>query len=68
LAELQFYSNWQRPHGALNGKTPMQKATELGNLTPYGDDVGNNYDPKKEWLQYQNYQVDLKMKKLKGCP
>lgn len=68
LAEWQFYYNWQRPHGALNGKTAMQRAAELGNLTPYWDEVGDNYDPRKERLQYQNYQVDLKMRKLQGCP
>jgi transposase InsO family protein len=29
LEEWQFYDNWQRPHGSLNGKTPMGRSCEL---------------------------------------
>jgi transposase InsO family protein len=29
LACWQFFYNWQRPHSALNGKTPAQVSSEL---------------------------------------
>ncbi len=28
-------AEWQRPHGAQNGKTPRQKASELSGYTPF---------------------------------
>jgi len=68
LSERQFYYNWQRPHGSLNGKTPMQVAAELGEVTPLWEEVGQRYGPGKERIQSQNYQVDLEMKRLKECP
>lgn len=46
----------------------MQRAAELGNDTPLWEEVSKNYDLSKERLQYQNYQVDLQMRKLKECP
>lgn len=30
LAEWQHYYNWERPHSAHNGKTPMERYLELG--------------------------------------
>ena len=39
LSEWQFYYNWQRPHGSLNGKTPMQVAAELADATPLWEEV-----------------------------
>jgi len=68
LSEWQFYYNWQRPHGSLNGKPPMQVAGELAELTPLWEDVGREYRPGKERLQHQNYQVDFEVRKLKECP
>ena len=68
LAEWQFYYNWQRPHGSLNGKTPMQVAAKLADTTPLWEDVGRQYGPENERLQHQNYQVDLEVRKLKECP
>ena len=29
LAEWQHYYNWERPHSAHNGKTPMERYFEL---------------------------------------
>lgn len=68
LSEWQFYYNWQRLHGALNGKTPMQRAIELADATPLWEEVSANYDPAKERFQDRNYRVELQLKKLKGCP
>ena len=68
LSEWQFYYNWRRPHGALKGKTPMQKAAELGAVTPLWEDVSALYDPTKQRIQDRNYQLDLRLRKLKECP
>lgn len=67
LAEWQFYYNWRRPHGALNGKTPVERAHELSEITPYWDEIGARYDAAKERIQEKNYKYDLRLKKLKEC-
>jgi hypothetical protein len=46
----------------------MQRATELMKDTPYWDDVSALYNPTKERIQERNYQVDLRLRELKGCP
>ena len=70
LAEWQHYYNWRRPHGALNGKTPMQKDCDLTDSTPLWEEVFELYDQSKERIQERiqerNYRVDLQLKKLKG--
>lgn len=67
IAEWQFYYNWQRTHGSLNGKTPIEKVIELGDKTPYHQDVGDAYIVENERIREANYQVDLKLRELKGC-
>ena len=39
LTEWQHYYNWERPHSAHNGKTPMEHYFELAEKTPYSDAV-----------------------------
>lgn len=39
LTEWQHYYNWERPHSAHNGKTPMEHYFELTEKTPYSDAV-----------------------------
>jgi hypothetical protein len=34
--------------------------------TPFRDEVEALYDPSKEWIQHQNYRVDLELRKLKA--
>ncbi len=34
LTEWQHYYNWERPHSAHNGKTPMEHYFELAEKTP----------------------------------
>lgn len=63
----QFFYNWQRPHGSLEGKTPSQVLSSLSKKTPYWDDVVEKYDGKKERIQESNYQLDLAIRKLKRC-
>jgi len=65
LAEWQQYYNWDRPHSAHNGKSPMEKYFELSEETPLWEDVHKNYFSKSERIQNQNYKVDLEIQRLK---
>jgi transposase InsO family protein len=65
LQEWQHYYNWYRPHGALNGKIPMEKYFEVSGKTPCCDEVEAQYGPSEERFQNQNYCIDLKLRKLK---
>lgn len=66
LADFQHYYNWNRAHGAHNGKTPMERYFEESKKTPFWDEVVARYDPAKEHLRVQDYQYDLKLRKLRG--
>jgi transposase InsO family protein len=66
LAEWQHYYNWRRPHGALNGKTPIERVCELNEKTPFWDDVVKDYDQSRERIQERNYRVELRLRELKG--
>jgi transposase InsO family protein len=68
LAEWQHYYNWFRPHSALEGKSPEERRFELSSITPFWDEVEENYHPEKERLQVQNYYDDLCIRRLKQCP
>ena len=65
LQEWQHYYNWHRPHGSLNGMTPIEKYFEVSGQTPYWDEVESKYDQSKERFQERNYQLDLKLRELK---
>jgi len=43
----------------------MDKFSELSYKTPYWDDVYDSYNPQKEDFREQNYQMDLRLIKLK---
>ncbi len=66
LSQWQFFYNWQRPHGSLNGRTPSEIVAELGEKTPLSEDIYKNYNINNERLQIANYQDDLAIRKLKG--
>ncbi|WAW10400.1 IS481 family transposase [Oxalobacter vibrioformis] len=65
LAEWQHYYNWDRPHSAHNGKTPVDRFHELIDDTPFSEEVLENFYPEKERIQEQSYQRDLAVRKLK---
>ena len=67
LSEWQHYYNWFRPHSSLGGKSPDERCLELSSITPFWDEIEENYHPEKERLQVQNYRDDLRLRKLKGC-
>lgn len=62
IAELY---NWERPHGALLGKSPIDKVVQLSSKVLFWDDVDRMFNPAKERIQEQNYQLDLRARKLK---
>jgi transposase InsO family protein len=66
LAEWQHYYNWHRGHGAHNGRTPIDRYTELIDKIPLWEEVGRRHDPSRERIQEQNYQADLKVRKLEA--
>ncbi len=39
LGEWQHHYNWERPHEAHNGRTPMDKHFERSEQTPYWEDA-----------------------------
>ncbi len=65
LGYWQFYYNWNRPHGGLNGKTPSQVVSELINKTPLQEQVCDMYDLSKEHIQEANYYLEMKLRELK---
>lgn len=67
LPEWQHYYNWQRVHGSLKGRTPMEKVCDLLKETPLTEAVLNNYHQERERIQEPNYRLDLRIKKLKPC-
>jgi len=61
LQEWQHFYNWHRPHGSLNGISPMDKLFQLIDKTPLREDVEDKYDSSNERIQEQNYRTELKM-------
>ncbi|MHA3081858.1 integrase core domain-containing protein [Acinetobacter sp. ANC 5383] len=66
LAEWQHYYNWMRRHSALKGKTPMERYFELGEETPFSNEVQKQYNPSNERIQQANYKVDLEIARLRS--
>ena len=65
LAEWQHYYNWDRPHSAHGGRSPMERYFDLSDETPFSDEVAEYYQPSKERIQDANYKVDLELARLK---
>ncbi len=61
----QFYYNWHRPHGSLNGKSPIDITNELSQITPFSDEVAELYIPENEHIQLQNYRDEMALRELK---
>jgi hypothetical protein len=40
---------------------------ELSEVSPLWEEVEALYDPKKEYVQEPNYQVELALRRLKRC-
>ena len=68
LEEWQHYYKWDRPHGSLEGKTPIERLIELADRTLLWEEISAKFDPTKERLQEQSYRAELALRKLKRCP
>jgi transposase InsO family protein len=66
LAEWQHYYNWERPHSAHNGKSPMEKYFDVSDKTPFSDEIEEYYGLHNERIQLSNYKKDLEIARLKG--
>lgn len=67
LAEWQHYYNWDRPHSAHGGRSPMERYFDLSDQTPFSDEVSESYTASKERIQDANYKVDLELARLQRC-
>lgn len=65
LQEWQHYYNWERPHGSLTGKTPIDRLCECVDKIPLTEEVCANYEPEKEGFRERDYRFDSRLKKLK---
>lgn len=65
LTEWQHYYNWDRPHSAHKGKTPMESYLELSEETLISEEACSDYQPSKERIQEANYKFDLELARLK---
>jgi transposase InsO family protein len=61
LDEWQHFHNWDRPHGALHSKSPIDRVCELMPATPLSDEVSATYDASRERIRHQEYAVDLRI-------
>ena len=68
LALWQHAYNWDRPHSALGGKTPIDRVCELSDRTPLREEVDALYDQEREPIRHAEYAVDVALRKLKRCP
>ena len=59
LPEWQHYYNWDRPHGSLNGQTPIEKFHAKSEGTPFWGEVEAKCNPGIERFQVAHYQTDL---------
>ncbi len=64
LSEWQHYYNWERIHGAIH-MPPIDRYFELIDKTPYWIEVENNFNPTKEKIREQSYELDSTLVKLK---
>ncbi len=64
LDQWQHYYNWDRPHGALHGKSPIDCVCELLDRTPLAHQVANAYDRAGERIRYPVYAFDLRLAAL----
>ena len=67
LFEWQHYYNWDRPHGSLNGRSPMERYFELSDRTPFTDEVSAKYDRTKERIKHPVYAIDQLARDVKRC-
>ena len=58
----QFDYNWRRPHGSLQGKTPIDRIGEVRDQTPDREDIALKFDATREPLRFSNWRADMAAK------
>ena len=66
LQEWQHHYNWDRPHTALGGCTPIDRCCELIAKTPLREEVAINLNPRAERWRVQHYPTDLAFGRLRA--
>lgn len=61
----QFFYNWHRPRGGLNGKTPIDRYCKLLDQTSLSEEVRSICDPLRERIRVADYSLDMRLAKLK---
>ena len=65
LSEWQHYYNWERPHGSLNGRSPMDRYFDLIHQTPLWEDVEADFCEEAESFRHPEYEIDQRLHALK---
>ncbi|MCO5173087.1 MAG: integrase core domain-containing protein [Trueperaceae bacterium] len=65
LEYWQFHYNWHRPHGALGGKTPIDRCAKPSDITPPHEYLDHLYDPSQEQPRIRDSAADTTAGKLK---
>ena len=63
LTGWQHDYNWARPHGSLNGHTPLEAFCAKQEATPVWDEVETKYDLTGERFQVAHYQTDVALRR-----
>lgn len=56
--------NWERPHTALAGASPIDRCCALLDQTPLHEEVAANFNEADERLRVQHYPTDLALGRL----
>jgi len=65
VSEWQHYYNWDRPHGSLNGRSPMDRYFELSANTPFWEDIEQQFDRTQERFRDADFRIDQALEKVK---
>lgn len=58
LDEWHHFDDWQRPHGALGGRSPIDRICESLPQIPPSEAVWDAYDPAREPIHTQDHRWD----------
>ena len=57
VAEWQHHWNWNRPHSALDGASPIDWVAERSDQTPLREEVEALFSPAKERIRHPDYRI-----------
>jgi transposase InsO family protein len=65
LSEWQHHWNWERPHTALGGATPIERICELLEKIPLTEEIEARYDASREHIRLADSRLDAALNALK---